>query len=59
MFLWQTERWEIFISSNKEIFNNAFEINDEKANSLYKEKWEETQKAFKEEYERILLLYIP
>ena len=57
-YIWETERWEVFISQNKEIFKTAFWVNNNVL-ELITDDWEANKELYKELYKRIVEIYIP
>jgi len=59
MYIWKTERWEIFISENREIFKTSFTIPDGVKEKIETENWEANKKIYKEKFEEILDMICP
>ena len=56
-YIWETERWEVFISQNKEIFKVPISINKDKIKLT--DDWEKNKELYRELYNERVYMIIP
>ena len=58
-YIWETKRWEIYISSNKEQFKYWFEISSEEVEELQSDDWKSNKERYKKKFEEIISIICP